>query len=91
MAGKRHVRKMDHQMDSNEILLCLKYHRKVAKSMVNNNSRPFADLWPSAYLLRAATAISRPSEHYCTPDMPQKTVPAKADLFNFGSVSVVVS
>ena len=59
--------------------------------MDNNNSQSFADLWPSACLLRAATAISRPSEHYCTPDMPQKAVPAKADLFTFGSVSVVVS
>ena len=59
--------------------------------MDNNNSQSFADLWPSAYLLRAATAISRPSEYYCMPDMPQKAVPAKAGLFTFGSVSVVVS
>ena len=61
--------------------------------MDNNNSQSFADLWPSACLLRAITAISRPSEHFCMPDrdMPQKTVPAKADLFTFGSVSVVVS
>ena len=58
--------------------------------MVNNNSQPFADLWPSAYLLRAATVVSRPSEHYCMPDMAQKAVPAKADLTTFGSVSVVV-
>ena len=84
MAGKKHVRKLDHQMDSNEVLLCL-------KSMVSNNSQRFADLWPSACLLRDATAISRPSEHYCMPDMPQKTVSAKADLFTFGSVSVVAS
>ena len=41
--------------------------------------------WPSACLLRAATAGSRPSENYCTPDMPQKAVPAKADLFTFGT------
>ena len=59
--------------------------------MDNINSQPFAHLWPSAYLLRATTAISRPSEHYCMPDMPHKAVPAKADLFTFGSVSVVVS
>ena len=60
--------------------------------MVKNNSQPFADLWPaSACLLRAATAISRPSEHYnCTSDMAQKAVPVKADLTTFGSVSVVV-
>ena len=59
--------------------------------MDNNNSQSFADFWSSACLLRAATAISRPSEHYCTLDMPQKTVPVKADLFTFSSVSVVVS
>ena len=58
--------------------------------MVNNNSQPFADLWPSAYLLRAATAVSRPSEYSCTLDVAQKAVPAKADLITFGSVSVVV-
>ena len=43
-----------------------------------------------ACLLRAATAISRPSEHCCMLDMPQKTVAAKAYLFTFGRVSVVV-
>ena len=59
--------------------------------MDNNNSQLFADLWPSACLLKAATAVSRPSEYYCTPDMAQKAVPAKADLFTFGCVSVVVS
>ena len=59
--------------------------------MDNNNSQSFANLWPSACLLGAATAISRPSEHSCMPDRPQKAVPAKADLFTFGSVSVVVS
>ena len=59
--------------------------------MDNNNSQPFADLWPSACLFRAVTAISKPSEHYCTSDMVQKAVPAKAGLFTFGSVSVVVS
>ena len=91
MVKKRHMRKLDHQMDSNKVLLCLKYHKKVAKSMVNNNSQPLTNLWPSACLLRATTAISRPSKHYCTPDMPQKTVPAKADLFTFDSVSVAVS
>ena len=59
--------------------------------MVNNNSQPFADLWPaSTCLLRAATAISRPSEHYCTSDMAQKAVPVKAGLTTFGSMSVVV-
>ena len=59
--------------------------------MDNNNSQPFAGVWPRACLLRAATAISKPSKNYCMPDMPQKTVPTKADLFTFGSVSVVVS
>ena len=59
--------------------------------MDNNNSWSFADLWPSVGLLRDATANLRPSEHYCTTDMPQKAVPAKADLFIFASVSVVVS
>ena len=42
--------------------------------MDNKNNQSFADLWPSTYFLRAATAI-----------------PAKVDLFTFGSVSVVVS
>ena len=59
--------------------------------MDNNNSQSFANLWPSACLLRAATAVSRPSEHYCMPDMAQKAIPAKADLFTFGNASVVVS
>ena len=59
--------------------------------MDNNNSQSFANQWPSACLFRAATAVSRPSEHHCMPDMPQKAVPVKADLFTFGSVSVVVS
>ena len=58
--------------------------------MDNNNNQSFADLWPSACLLRATTAVSKPSEHYCTPDMVQKAIPAKADLFTFSSVSVVV-
>ena len=58
--------------------------------MVNNNSQPFANLWPSACLLRAAAAVSRASKHYCMSDMAQKAVPAKADLATFGSVSVVV-
>ena len=47
--------------------------------MDNNNSQLFADLWPRVCLLRAATAILRPFEHYCMPEMPQKAVPAKAD------------
>ena len=76
-------------MDSNEVLLCFKYI-KVAKSMVNNNSQPFANLWPSAYLLRAAAAVSRPSEHYCMFEMAQKAVPVKADLITSGNVSLVV-
>ena len=59
--------------------------------MVNSNNQPFADLWHSAFLLRAATAVSRPSEHHCVSDMAQKAVPAKADLNTFGSMSVVVS
>ena len=58
---------------------------------MDNNSQSFANLWPSVCLLKAATAILRPSEHYYTPDMPQKVVPAKAGLFTFASVSVVVS
>ena len=58
--------------------------------MVNNNSQPFADLWPSACLLRAAAAISRPSEYYCMFDMAQKAAPVKADLTTSGSVSLVV-
>ena len=53
--------------------------------MDNNNSQSFADLWSSVCLLRAATAILRPSEHYCMPEMPQKAVPEKADLFTFAS------
>ena len=57
--------------------------------MVNNNSQSFANLWPRACMLRATMAVSRPSEHYCVPDMAQKAVPAKADLFIFGSVLVV--
>ena len=56
--------------------------------MVNNNSQPFANLWPNACLLRAATAVSRPSEHYCMPDMAQKAVSAKAYLTTFGSMYV---
>ena len=52
--------------------------------MVNNNSQPFVDLWPSACLLRAAMAVSRPSKHYCTFDMAQKAVPVKADPTTFG-------
>ena len=59
--------------------------------MDNNNSQSFADLWPGVCLLRTAMAFLRPSEHYCIPEMPQKAVPAKAYLFTFGSVSVVVS
>ena len=58
--------------------------------MDNNNSQSFANLWSSASLFRAAMAVSRPSEHYCTSDMAQKAVPAKADLFTLGSVPVVV-
>ena len=59
--------------------------------MDNNNSESFAYPWPSACLLRAVMVISRPSKHHFMPDMPQKAVPAKADMFTFGSVSVVVS
>ena len=59
--------------------------------MDNNISHPFADLWPNACLLRAATAVSRPSKHWCTLDIPQKSVPGKADLFTFGSMSVMVN
>ena len=58
--------------------------------MDNNNNLSFADLWPSAWLLRAATVILRPSEHYCKPDVAQKAVPAKVRLFIFGSASVLV-
>ena len=57
--------------------------------MDNSNSKSFTDLWPSACWLRAATAVSKPSEHYCTTDMAQKAVPANVNLFTFGSVSVV--
>ena len=59
--------------------------------MNNSNSQSFADLWPGVCLLRAATAILRPSEHYYMPDMPPKAAPAKVDLFTFASVSMVVS
>ena len=27
MSKKEHVKKLNHQMDSNEVLLCLKYHK----------------------------------------------------------------
>ena len=63
---------------------------KVAKSMDNNSSQSSVDLWPSACLLGATTAILGPFKHYCIPDISQKAVPAKADLFTFGSVLVVV-
>ena len=43
-----------------------------ARSMDNNNSQSYGDLQPSACLLRATAAISRPSEHWCTSDAPQK-------------------
>ena len=33
--------------------------------MDNNNSQKFADLWPSASLLRATTAVSRPPKTLC--------------------------
>ena len=87
VAGKKHVRKIDHQMDSNEVLLCLKYHKK---SMDSNNSHSLADLWPSACFIRAIIAISRSSKHYYTPDMPQKAVPAKVDLSTFGTGLLLV-
>ena len=41
-------------------------------------------------LIHGPVPVSRPSEHYCMLDMPQNTVPVKADLFTFGSVSVMV-
>ena len=59
--------------------------------MDNNNSQSFANLWLSVYLSRAATAVLRPFEYYCTAENAQNAVPAKADLFTLGSVSVVVS
>ena len=45
MVGKKHVRNLDIQMDSNEVLLCFKYHKKVVAKSVDNNSQSFSDLW----------------------------------------------
>ena len=50
--------------------------QKIAKSMANNGQL-FDDLHPSACLLRAATAISGKSEHWCTFDTPHKATPIK--------------
>ena len=47
---------------------------------MNNNNQLFGDIQPSACLLRAATAISKQSEHCHTFDIPQKAAPVKADL-----------
>ena len=95
---EKHVRKLDLQMGSNKAFLSLKHHKKQTNQWITAiNGQQFANLWPtgsstSACLLRirTATAISRPSEHQCMPDMPQKVVTAKSNLFTFDSVSVVV-
>ena len=53
--------------------------------MDNYNSQSYGNLQSSAYLLRATTAISRPSEHWCKFDTLQKVVPVKAGLLTCGS------
>ena len=65
------MKKLDFQMGSDEAS-CTKISQQVAKSMDNNNhSIIWVDLQPSVCLLRAATAISRPSKHQCMCYMPQ--------------------
>ena len=75
-------------MGSNEFLLCLKHHKKQTNQWITTTASNLSICGP---VPRAATAVSRLSKHQYMPDMPQKAVPAKADLFTFSSVSVVVS
>ena len=86
MAGKKHMRKLDFQMGSHETPLYFKY---LAISMDNNNNQLYGNLQPSACLLRATIAISRPSEHWCMFDIPKKAAPVKADLSTCGSGTMV--
>ena len=86
--GLKHIKKLDFQM-AQMMPSCTPILQKVAKSMDNNNGQLFGDLQPNAHLLRATIAISRPSEHWCISDTPQKAVPVKADPFTYGRSTMV--
>ena len=77
------------KLPNGQFPLVLQISQKVAKSMDNNNSRAFGGLQPSACLLRATTAISRPSEYWCMFDMPQKVAPVKVYLLTCNSGTMV--
>ena len=95
VTGKKYMRKLDSQMGSNETLLCLKHHKKQPNQQITTtaNSLPIsANLQPSVCLLRRPQLFQgHPSNSVYLTNTPQKAVPAKADLFTFSSVSVVVS
>ena len=69
-----------------EALLYIKYCKKELNQRITTT---ISYLQPSAYLLKAATAVSRPSAHWCAFDTPQKAASVKADLFTCGSGTIV--
>ena len=89
---KKHVWKLDIQVKSNKVLLCLKYHKKQPNQWITTTANHLVICDP-------VIACSEPPQPFQGhPNtivhltwLRKHAVPPKADLFTFGSVSVVVS